>query len=249
MEGGNDGGAVRVGGTVRRAVRRWTGTVHALLRHLEAKRFEGAPRVLGIDSEGREVLSYLEGETLGDRLVWPEWTRTEEALHQVAWWLRDYHEAVADFVPPPDAVWRTGVRWSPGMIIAHNDASTFNAAWSADRLVGFFDWDFAGPATVQSDLAWMALGWVPLHARRVAESEGFTDFAARPKRLRIFLDAYGWTGEIEPIVAEIAARMSARAREIRRFGVGGEDLYRRLLSQGVADDMDQAVRELAELRL
>ncbi|MFI6901716.1 phosphotransferase [Nonomuraea sp. NPDC050394] len=219
------------------------------MRHLEGKGFEGAPRVLGIDSEGREVLTYLEGETMGVRRVWPEWTRTEDTLRQVAWWLRDYHEAVADFVPPPDAEWRTGVRWSPGMIIAHNDASSFNAAWSAGRLVGFFDWDFAGPTTVQSDLAWTALGWVPLHARRVAASEGFTDFAARPHRLRMFLESYGWAGEAGPIVEEIRARMSARAREIRRFGAGGEALYRRLLSQGVADDMDQAVRELEELRL
>jgi hypothetical protein len=36
--------------------------VHALLRHLAAAGFDGAPRVLGIDAQGREVLSYLEGE-------------------------------------------------------------------------------------------------------------------------------------------------------------------------------------------
>ena len=35
--------------------------MHAVLRHLEAVGFEGAPRLLGIDDQGREVLAYIEG--------------------------------------------------------------------------------------------------------------------------------------------------------------------------------------------
>ena len=52
-------GVVRIGDTVRRPVGRWTPAVHSLLRHLEKVGFEGAPRVLGIDEKGREVLTYL----------------------------------------------------------------------------------------------------------------------------------------------------------------------------------------------
>ncbi|MFC7106431.1 hypothetical protein ACFQQB_42120 [Nonomuraea rubra] len=44
LGGGNDAGASRVGGTVRRPVREWTPSVHELLRHLESKGFEGAAR-------------------------------------------------------------------------------------------------------------------------------------------------------------------------------------------------------------
>ena len=54
-------GVVRVGRTVRRPVRPHTAAVHALLRHLEAAGFDGAPRVLGIDAKNREVLTYLPG--------------------------------------------------------------------------------------------------------------------------------------------------------------------------------------------
>ncbi|GAA2400801.1 phosphotransferase [Nonomuraea africana] len=244
LAGGNDGGAVRMGATVRRPARAWTESVHHLLRHLERKGFAGAPRALGIDSDGREILTFLDGETVGDHPVWPEWTRAEDTLLQVAWWLRAYHEAVADFVPPADARWRIGPPWSPGSIIGHNDAGPFNAAWRSGRLVGFFDWDFAGPTTVGSDVAWMALAWVPLYARRVAAAEGFTDFAARPRRLRLFLDAYGWTGNPELIIKEVQARMSVRIGEIRRFGVTDDELYVRLLERGVADDLDLAIREL-----
>ncbi|MFC8896586.1 hypothetical protein [Streptomyces cinereoruber] len=54
---------VRVGDTIRRPVQPWTETVHALLRHLEEVGFPCAPRVLGFDEAGREVLEYMEGES------------------------------------------------------------------------------------------------------------------------------------------------------------------------------------------
>ena len=58
LAGGNLGGAVRVGDTVRRPVGPWTPAVHALLGHL-AGRVPNIPRVLGFDDRGREILSYL----------------------------------------------------------------------------------------------------------------------------------------------------------------------------------------------
>ena len=65
LDGGNAGGAVRVGDTVRRAGGPWTPSVHALLAHLSGRGFAGSPRPLGIDEQGREVLTFLAGETVG----------------------------------------------------------------------------------------------------------------------------------------------------------------------------------------
>lgn len=50
---------VRVGDTVRRPVTESSDAVQALLLHLEHVGFEGAPRYLGSDTEGREVLPTL----------------------------------------------------------------------------------------------------------------------------------------------------------------------------------------------
>jgi hypothetical protein len=66
-----DAGASLVDGSVRRPVGDWTPSVHNLLRHLERQRLEGAPRVLGIDDQGREMLSYLDGQTVGHSSPWP----------------------------------------------------------------------------------------------------------------------------------------------------------------------------------
>jgi hypothetical protein len=106
LKGGYQDGAVRVADTVRRSTGPWTPAVHALLAHLADKGFTGAPRPLGFDERGREVLTFLEGETIGNRKPRPARVHAEDTLDQVARWMRACHQAVADFVPPPGAVWR-----------------------------------------------------------------------------------------------------------------------------------------------
>lgn len=65
------------------------------------------PRVLGIDEQNREVLTYLEGETVGDRMPWPDWARSNSVLRQVGAWLRRLHDVTAAFIPA-DASWFAG---------------------------------------------------------------------------------------------------------------------------------------------
>ena len=57
----NAGQVVRVGDTVRRPIKRSSQAVHTLLLHLESVGFDGAPRYLGSDERGREVLSFIRG--------------------------------------------------------------------------------------------------------------------------------------------------------------------------------------------
>src|SRR4051794_38079116 len=89
--GRTSAGVVRIGDTVHRPVRPWTPAVHAVLHHLEAAGFDGAPRVLGFDEQGREVLTFLDGETVGER-PWPDWVTSDAALVSVAGWLRRLHD-------------------------------------------------------------------------------------------------------------------------------------------------------------
>lgn len=220
--------------------------MHALLRHLEVTGFAGAPRALGIDERGREVLSFLPGDTVGTTRPWPRWVHGDEALRQVALWLRHFHTAVADFVPPDDAIWRAGEAWRPGLIVGHNDAAPYNATWADGRLVGFFDWDFAAPVTPEWDPAFTAFAWVPLHARHVVTAEGFTAFADRPRRLRLFLDAYGWDGPVDRFIETVRQRVRASAEGIRRTAAAGDPAYQRMIEQGVDAALETAVHELTD---
>jgi hypothetical protein len=87
-------GVVRVGDTVRRPVKENSALVHDVLRHLELREFDRAPRFLGIDKKGRTMLH------IGDRRFAPE----EQGSNLV------------DFVAAYDAALRHDVGRPPVMI-------------------------------------------------------------------------------------------------------------------------------------
>src|SRR4051794_41806084 len=119
LPGGLSFGAVRAGDEVRRPAQPWTATVHSVLRHLEDVGFDGAPRARGFDDQGRERLTFLPGQTLGEVSPWPEWVRSDEALRQVGGWLRRLHDATPSLPAGPGAVWFLRRAWPPGMGISH----------------------------------------------------------------------------------------------------------------------------------
>lgn len=247
LPGGRSGGAVLVAGTVRRPARPWTPAVHALLSHLARAGFDGCPRPLGVDDQGREVLSYLPGAVVGTTIPWPEWTHSDLALVAVAKWLRRFHAAVADFRPAADARWRRPhPPWTAGMVVGHGDAAPYNACWDSGRgeLVGFFDWDDAGPTSVVDDLAAVAFSWTPLHARAVVRAEGFVAFDSRSRRLRLFLDAYGWTGTTAEVVATVRRQLLHQVDLLRRAAAEGDPAYVAMRVRGTDRDLLQAYAEL-----
>lgn len=232
LEGGYDGGAILLNGTVRRVVGPWTKSVHKLLSHLQDRRFDGAPRPLGIDEFGREVLTYLKGKTIGNDLPWPLWTHSDEALGEAARWLSRFHDAVLDFEPGVDAVWREGGVWRPGLVIGHNDAAPYNAVWNDEGLVGIVDWDSAGPVEPDSDLAWMAFSWVPLHSRHVVEAEGFTNFEDRRRRLELFLHEFGSELTANELLEILRRRMIEIVDAMRATASSGDATYQKMVDLG-----------------
>ncbi len=223
LAGGNTVGAVRIGGVVHKQASPWTPTVHAVLRHLEDAGFDGAPRALGYDEQGREMLTFLPGETAAGRFPWPAWAFTDTVLAQVGQWMRRVHDLTAGFVPPADARWFAGRTMEPGMIVGHQDAAPYNAAVvDGERLAGFFDWDTAGPSTREFDLALTALWWVPLCPPHVAEGLGFHDTEDCSRRLHLLLDAYGYDGDRPAFGATIVQRARLQARVMREMAESGD---------------------------
>lgn len=241
LPGGRTAGATRHATTVVRRGGPWTPTVHAVLKHLETAGFTGAPRVLGTDAAGQEILSYLEGHTVGDSRPWPAWVRSNEALNHVGCWLRRLHDTTASFVPPAEAHWFAGQTWHPGLIIGHHDAAPFNAVWNEAGLVGFIDWDTAGPSTPDLDLAYTALWWVPLIQRPGADPDSFTQHTDRSRRLHLLLDAYQYTGDRTAFGATIARRARINAAVIHRLAATGNPTYQAMLT--AAADLEQAAHD------
>lgn len=244
LSGGFDHGAVRRGDSVLRTAGAWTPSVHHLLGHLRDRGFAGAPAPIR-HTDAVDELEYLAGETVGAQRPWPGWVHSDQALRQVADWLSRYHRAVADYRPPPDAVWREShPAPGPDMIVAHNDAAPYNAVWAENQLVGFVDWDMAGPRHRLDDVAWMAFSWVPLHARQVVSAEGFTEFERRRERLQLFLDAYDDAAGPEDILARLDRMLTEQIELMTALAARGEDTYRRMIDLGRDADLAAAQRQI-----
>ena len=234
LEGGNVGGAVRIGPTVRRPIGAWTPAVHALLGSLRARGLTEVPQVLGVDARGREVLSYLPGRVLDIDSELP----SEALLADAMRWLRRFHEAVSEVeVAGP---WRTrSGDLGPGELVAHNDFAPYNVAVSTsgdgERLVGVFDWDMAGPATRVDELGFAAWNWVPLWRPMAA------DQAAR--RLGIMSAVYGGVGPVR-ILEGVAPRIR---RSIQLIAAGQAAGDPGMLNLSLVGEPQRTAAALAEL--
>ena len=166
---------VRVGDTVRRPVGPHTPAVHALLHHFESVGFDGAPRVLGIDEQGREILTFLEGTAALAPVP-----GSDELVAELGAFLRAMHAAQAGFRPDEHAPWQRMVGApAAGEVICHNDLFWPNVVVDGERLVGLIDWDLAAPAPRLHDLASAANFWVALRPDDQCEAWGIPTETAR----------------------------------------------------------------------
>ncbi|TDD58281.1 aminoglycoside phosphotransferase [Kribbella antibiotica] len=182
----NRGLVVRVRDTVRRPLRVSSPATHAVLRHLEDVGFTGAPRFLDVDDQGREVLTYVPGETVTP--PYPEWSMTDAALDSVAVLLRSYHEAVAGFAAA-DYEWAEPVpaAYVDGTV-SHNDPNLDNIVFRDGVAVALIDFDLAGPGSGLWDVAAAIRLWAPL---RPADDIHDVRRGRALSRLRRFADTYG----------------------------------------------------------
>jgi Ser/Thr protein kinase RdoA (MazF antagonist) len=228
LGGGNmTSGIVRVGDTVRRPAGPWTPAVHALLAHLHAAGFDGAPRPLGLDEHGREVLTFIPGLP-----VWPDrfgLLDDDGQLRRVARLIRDFHDAVTGFCPPPGARWQALTPAPGDEIIAHHDLAPWNLI-AGDRQWAFIDWDTAAPGTRLWDLAYAMHGFAPLSADP-AYRRGDAG-----RRLRVIADAYDLT---ERQRLDLIPLLGRRTRTMHDFlaerAPRGEQPWARLWQKGHGD--------------
>lgn len=202
LEGGFVNEVVRVGDTVRRSAGYWTPAVHALLEHLESVGFGESPRVRGIDDQGREMLTFLPGETVG-WTNWPQHLKTTEGPRKLGRLLRKYHDAVRKFTPPPAAQWRNVVA-EGGELIRHGDFTPFNVTWIGAEPVGVIDWDFAQPGKAIDDVAYLAWYLVPLQPDDRVKEYGMATPLDRRARLEALCEGYGAFTPDEVIEGAIA---------------------------------------------
>jgi hypothetical protein len=117
LPGGLVTAVVRAGNTVRRTQPQNPEFVQAVLEWLERHGWDGAPRFLGTDELGREVLSFIDGHVAWEPAQPPSVT-SEPSLARVAGLVREFHDLTA------------GTPLAAGAeVICHNDLSPSNTVY------------------------------------------------------------------------------------------------------------------------
>ncbi len=201
----------------------YSAATHALLTHLEEVGFQGAPRSFGWDAEGHHLVEWVEGLRADHPLA------PDEALDpkRIGAFMREMHDALASFVPPPDVQWFEGLAGPGAEMIIHQDISPSNILVTPDGALIAIDWDAAAPGTRLWDIAHAAHAFAPL-------CKGGLDAEAAADRLARFADGYGLTEqqrvELLPLLAARSERMYEYLDAMR---VTGESPWIELWERGV----------------
>jgi aminoglycoside phosphotransferase (APT) family kinase protein len=184
-------GVVRIGETVRRPSKPNSAFVRALLAHLSGEGFDAAPRYLGADERGREILSFQPGEVPAEI----DSTISDETLVAAARLIRAYHDATAGSALAGE-----------DEVVCHNDLSPCNFVFRDGKPVGIIDFDAAAPGVRLRDIGYAIFLWLNVGTDGLPPSE-------QARRIRLFCDAYG----IEPDAKVIDAIVDAVGANIERL--------------------------------
>jgi Ser/Thr protein kinase RdoA (MazF antagonist) len=188
-------GVVRIGDTVHRPAGPGVELMREVLEHLERAGFDAAPRWLGVDDEGRVVLSWIEGETFTER----------SRLHP---YIGDPAARIAFGDAQVEAAFRLLRRYHDtfdGDVVCHGDFGPWNLVWRGDLPVAIFDFDGVYRGDPSDDVA---------YALRMFIGYGLADASSEDLvgRTRTALAAYGAEFDVPTILAREYDRAEERCR-------------------------------------
>ncbi|MGP4115143.1 phosphotransferase [Streptomyces sp. 4N509B] len=225
LPGGFVNQVVRVGTTVRRSPTDRSPFVRRLLTHFERRGWEGAPRFLGVDERGREILGHIEGRaalTAEERRL----ARSERALRAVAGMVRTFHDLTCG-TPLAEG----------GEVVCHNDLSPRNTVYAVEggawRPVALIDWDIATAGDRIQDVAHLCWQYLDL-------GPGTADPDKAARGIALIRDAYGLTEPLPALVETILWWQDRCWRGIEAAAAAGEPAMVGLWERGVVEEVRAA---------
>ncbi|MFC3748240.1 phosphotransferase [Paenibacillus sp. GCM10012306] len=240
LQGGNVNHIVRMANTVRRPIGDWSPNVHELLQHLEKQGYEGAPRFLGIDDSGREVLTFIPGEVPGDNYPQLEpYMWSDETLVGLARLMRRFHDATKLFSPNTENRWQLSYADDADHeVICHNDAALYNVVFQKEIPVALIDFDMAGPGPRMWDIAYSLYTSVPLASFAPDHSSGRTvgyqyelHAAERRRRIHLFFESYGMNVP-NNLQQWIVRRLVVLCDTLRNGAAAGNPAFQKMVDEG-----------------
>lgn len=249
LTGGNISNVYRSGDTVRRELKPESPKIHKLLKHLESKGFNYAPKFLGIDEKSREILSFIEGEAGNYPLKDYMWSN--KVLEEVAKMLRLYHDAVSDFLI--EESWQPIDNTpQPFEVLCHNDFAIYNIIFNNNLPVGIIDFDVAGPGPRLWDIAYTLYTCVPLS--RVYHSEtgeavyydSFQHAVRIKQRVDLFFESYGIKGMEADYLEMVLLRLEGLCKTIKRKAEEGDIAFQKMIDEGHLEHYQNDIKFICE---
>lgn len=247
LTGGNVSNVYRLGDTVRRELKPDSYKIHKLLKHLENKGFSYAPKFIGIDEKGREILSYIEGEAGIYPLKKYMWS--DDCLIEIAKMLRLYHDSVQDF--SFDESWGLlDLTPQPVEVLCHNDFAIYNIIFNHERPVGIIDFDNAGPGPRLYDIAYTLYTCVPLSRLRLSESGEINYYNSQDanrikQRVTLFFESYG-IGIEEGYLEMVLLRLEGLCRSMVRKSSEGDIAFQKMIDEGHLEHYQNDIKFIRE---
>jgi hypothetical protein len=164
-----------------------------VLQHLERAGFDAAPRWLGIDEQGRDILTWIDGDTFVERGRMHPYigepperiTFDDDQLTAVFALLRRYHDTF------------------DGELICHGDYGPWNLVWRAGLPIAVIDFDNAYAGDPADDVG---------YALRMFVSYGFGPWTPEEsvRRTHVALAAYGRDYDVPELLAAEYDRAHAK---------------------------------------
>jgi aminoglycoside phosphotransferase (APT) family kinase protein len=193
---------VRIGNTVRRAPSGNTAFVQRVLCLLEDGGVAWAPRALGIDELGREVISWIPGDTAA--------SGDEIDLIPLAGIVRQLHDLTAAMVDGVECV-------------IHDDLQPRNVVVRDRFPVGLIDWEQARPGRRVEDVAKLCWSFI--------EPTSDSDPVEIGERWRHLAEVYGLK-PVGALLSTVLAQMQTCAEDIEREAAGHSVRHQALAARG-----------------
>ncbi|BAZ13882.1 hypothetical protein NIES4071_57220 [Calothrix sp. NIES-4071] len=188
----NLGSIVRIENTVRRPLNSNSTFVHKFLQYLENINFDASPRFLGIDEQGREIITFIEGHVPSNLEYY-----SNEQLVAAALIIRRFHDATQGCELALNEE-----------VICHNDLSPCNFVFIDGIPTSIIDFDMAAPGTRIFDLAYAAWLWLDIGNEEISADD-------QKRRLVVFAEAYG-ISDMDLLIEVMSKRQSILIEEGHR---------------------------------
>lgn len=248
LTGGNVSNVYRSGDTVRRELKPDSYKIHKLLKHLEYKGFRYAPKFLGIDEKGREILSFIEGEAGNYPLK--EYMWSDDVLIEIAKMLRLYHDSVQDF--SFEESWESLDNTpQPFEVMCHNDFAIYNIIFNHERPIGIIDFDVAGPGPRLWDIAYTLYTCVPLSRFYISETGEVISYNSLQHanriqhRVTLFFESYG-KGAEEDYLEMVLLRLDALCKLMIKKSSEGDIAFQKMIDEGHLEHYQSDIKFIQE---